>query len=243
MENALLIGLSRQMAMRRNMSIIANNLANMNTTGYKSESMMFNEYIMPVASEDSPDKKLSFVQDMGLNRNLADGKLDPTGNPMDVAIAGKGFFKVQTDAGVRYTRNGHFSLDAQGRLVDVSGNPVLDDNGSIITFNQDEQDITIARDGTISTDQGQRGKLGLVDFDNERLMKAAGGTLYTTDQAEVKIEKPHVIQGALEGSNVNAILQMTNMIDVTRSYASAQKLVDSADQMRRDAISKLGQAA
>ncbi|NIJ41142.1 flagellar basal-body rod protein FlgF [Parvibaculum indicum] len=243
MENALLIGLSRQMAMQRNMAIIANNLANMNTNGYKSESMLFDEYVMPVASEDSPDKSLSFVQDIGLNRNLADGKLEPTGNPMDVAIAGKGYFKVQTDAGIRYTRNGHFSLDAQGRLVDVSGNPVLDDNGSVVTFRPDEQDIAIARDGTISTDQGQRGTLGLVEFDNERLLKAAGGTLYTTDQPEVPVEKPHVVQGALEGSNVNAILQMTNMIDVTRSYASAQKLVDSADRMRRDAISKLGQAA
>ena len=243
MENALLIGLSRQMAMQRNMAIIANNLANMNTTGYKSEAMMFDEYVMPVARGDGPDKSLSFVQDMGLNRNLADGKLESTGNPMDLAIAGKGFLKVQTDAGIRYTRNGHLSLDAQGRLVDVSGNPVLDENGSVVTFNQDEQDITIARDGTISTDQGQRGKLGLVDFDNDRLLKAAGGTLYTTDQPEVKVEKPHFIQGALEGSNVNAIQQMTNMIDVTRSYTSAQKLVDSADQMRRDAITKLGQAA
>lgn len=243
MENALLIGLSRQMAMERNMAIIANNLANMNTTGYKSESMLFDEYVMPVASEDSPDKSLSFVQDMGLNRNLADGKLDPTGNPFDVAISGDGYFRVQTDSGVRYTRNGHFSLDAEGRLVDVSGNPVLDDNGSVITFRPDEENITIARDGTISTDQGQRGKLGLVSFDNERLLKAAGGTLYTTDQTEVPVEKPHLVQGALEGSNVNAILQMTNMIDVTRSYASAQKLVDRADEMRREAITQLGQAA
>jgi len=243
MENALLIGLSRQMAMERNMAIIANNLANMNTTGYKSESMLFDEYVMPVASEDSPDKSLSFVQDMGLNRNLADGKLDPTGNPFDVAISGDGYFRVQTDSGVRYTRNGHFSLDAEGRLVDVSGNPVLDDNGSVITFRPDEENITIARDGTISTDQGQRGKLGLVSFDNERLLTAAGGTLYTTDQTEVPVEKPHLVQGALEGSNVNAILQMTNMIDVTRSYASAQKLVDRADEMRREAITQLGQAA
>ncbi len=117
MDNAILIGLSRQSAMMRQMSVIANNLANMNTNGYKSESMIFDEFLMPVASEESPDKNLSFVQDLGQFRNVADGDMQTTGNPLDVAISGEGIFKIQTPQGMRYTRDGHFQLDGSGQLV------------------------------------------------------------------------------------------------------------------------------
>src|SRR5690606_22844031 len=141
MENALLIGLSRQMAMSRDMATIANNLANMNTTAYKSEAMLFEQYLMPDASEDSLDKQITFVQDVGQHRDMRDGALQTTGNPLDVAIAGEGFFRVETEAGVLYTRNGHFNLNAEGQLVTSAGEPVLTDAGAAITFANDETGI------------------------------------------------------------------------------------------------------
>jgi flagellar basal-body rod protein FlgF len=243
MENALLIGLSRQSAMMREMSTIANNLANMNTTAYKSQSMLFDEFLMPVASENSPDKTLSFVQDYGQMRNLADGELQTTGNPLDVAISGEGMFKVQTPQGIEYTRNGHLQLDNAGQLVTSNGYPVLTEAGTALTFANDEGQITIASDGTVTTDNGQRGKIALVTFANLQEMKASGDNLYTTTQAETPVDKPRMIQGSIEGSNVQSIVEMTNMIDVMRSYESASKLVDAADNMRRQAISQIGGAA
>lgn len=239
MDNALLIGLSRQTAMAREMSTIANNLANMNTTAFKSQSMLFDEYLMPTATEDSQDKKLSFVQDYGQLRNLADGELKTTGNPLDVAIAGEGMFQIQTPQGTQYTRNGHFQTDDQGQLVTSQGYPVLTNSGTTLTFAADEGQISIASDGTVSSDRGQRGKLALVTFDNLQDMKANGDGLFSTTQTETPVENPHFVQGAIEGSNVNAIAEMTNMIDVQRSYISAAKLVQAADDMRRQAISQI----
>jgi len=239
MDNALLIGLSRQTAMAREMSVIANNLANMNTTAFKSQSILFDEYLMPVASENSPDKTLSFVQDYGQVRNLSDGELKATGNALDVAISGEGMFQIQTPQGTQYTRDGHFQLDDQGQLVTPQGMPVMTDAGSTLRFAADEGQISIARDGTVSTDRGQRGKLSLVTFANMQDMKAGGDGLFSTTQAEVPVTNPHFVQGSIEGSNVNSIVEMTNMIDVQRSYISAAKLVQAADDMRRQAISQI----
>ncbi len=250
MDNAILIGLSRQSAMMRQMSVIANNLANMNTTGYKSASMLFDEFVMPTASEASPDKSLSFVQDYGQFRNVADGEMQQTGNPLDVAISGEGFFKIQTPQGVRYTRDGHFQLDSTGQLVTQDGDPVLTDSGSPITFSSDESQITIARDGTITTtrdgtatSEQVRGKLGLVNFANAQDMKSEAGNLLSTTQAEQPVTSVRVLQGSIEGSNVKPIIEMTNMMDVMRSYESAQKLLDAADDMRHQAISQIGGTA
>lgn len=243
MENALLIGLSRQSAMMRQMATIANNLANMNTTAYKSQSMLFDEYVMPVASEASPDKTLSFVQDYGQVRNLADGEMQTTGNPLDVAIAGEGMFKVQTPQGPQYTRNGHLQLDNSGQLITSNGYPVMTAAGTTLSFTNDEGQISIASDGTVTTDKGQRGKIALVSFANLQELKATGDNLYSTTQAEVPVDKPRLVQGSIEGSNVKSIIEMTNMIDVMRSYESASKLVDAADNMRRQAISQIGGTA
>ena len=239
MDNALLIGLSRQSAMAREMSVIANNLANMNTTAFKSQTMLFDEYLMPVATEDSQDKTLSFVQDYGQVRNLSDGELKTTGNPLDVAISGEGMFQIQTPNGTQYTRDGHFQLDDQGQLITSQGMPVLTGAGSVLRFAADEGQVSIARDGTVSTDRGQRGKLALVTFANPQNMKANGDGLYSTTEAEIPVTNPHFVQGSIEGSNVNSIVEMTNMIDVQRSYISAAKLVQTADEMRRQAISQI----
>lgn len=243
MDNALLIGLSRQSAMAREMSTIANNLANMNTTGFKGSSMLFDEYLMPTASEDSPDKTLSFVQDYGQYRNMNDGEMKTTGNPLDVAISGEGMFSIQTPQGTQYTRVGHFQINDQGQLVTEQGMPVLTDAGTPLTISKDDSTITIARDGTVSTENGQLGKLGLVTFDKLQELKANGDGLFTTTQTPTPVAEPRMAQGSIEGSNVNSIVEMTNMIDVQRAYISAAKLVQTADEMRAKAISQITGAA
>lgn len=240
MENTLLVALSRQLAMTRQMSVIANNLANMNTAGYKAESALFEEFMMPVAREQSPDKTISFVQDFGLNRNLSGGRLETTDNPLDLAISGDGYFKVETQSGTQYTRDGHLQLDSQGRLVNSSGNPILTTSGSQLTFTTADGPISIASDGTISTDQGNRGKIGLVQFENPRLLQKTGNNLYQTEEPEQPVRNPAILQGALEMSNVQPIVEMTNMIEVLRSYSAAADMVEKADQLERRAIAALG---
>lgn len=247
MDNALLIGLSRQTSVMRGLAVVANNLANMNTTGFKSQSMLFEQFLMPIEGDPRTEKALAFVQDYGQFRNLTDGEMRATGNPLDVAINGEGMFKVETPQGVRYTRNGHFDLDATGQLVTSQGFPVLDESGAPIVFTTEEGNISIARDGTITTTRGglaasetELGKLALVAFENMQTLKNDGDNLFTTDQAEQPVERPALLQGSLEGSNVKPILEMTAMMAAMRSYQSAQDVVKAADDMRRQAISELG---
>ena len=239
MENALLIGMTRQMALRREMAVIANNLANVNTTGYKTEQLLFEEYMMPNASEASPDDTISFVRDYGMIRDTAPGRIEVSENPLDIAITGEGYFKVETPEGMRYTRNGAFQLDAQGRLVTGDGNPILSAGGTSFTFSIEDGPITISTDGTISTNQGERGQLSLVRFENERDMQKAGSTLLATDQVELPVKNPTLLQGAIESSNVQPILEMTHMISVMQAYQSANNIVEKSDELQRTAISKL----
>src|SRR5262245_48269094 len=161
MENALLVGLSAQMALRRNMEIIANNLANASTSGFKREAPVFEELLVPVADDAAAMREVSFVRDWGVLRDMTAGPLLQTGSPLDVALEGDGFFVVRTAAGERYTRDGHLKLDAQGRLVTADGDPILSDGGEI-TIPPGQSDIKIARDGTVSTMEGQAGKFRVV---------------------------------------------------------------------------------
>ncbi len=239
MENALLIGMTRQMALRREMSIIANNLANINTNGFKAEQPIFEEYLSRNASEDSPDNTISFVQDFGMHRDLREGRMEVTDNPLDIAISGEGYFKVDTPDGTRFTRNGAFELDAQGRLVTGDGFPVLSAAGTGFTFGAEDGQILISGDGTISTNQGTQGRLSLVTFEDERKLQKAGGTLLKTDEPEITVEDVSVLQGAVESSNVQPILEMTHMISVMQAYQSANKIVEKADELQRQAISTL----
>ncbi len=239
MENALLIGMTRQMALRREMSIIANNLANINTNGFKAEQPIFEQYLSRTASEDSPNDTISFVQDFGMHRDLGEGRMEVTDNPLDVAISGEGYFKIDAPEGTRYTRNGVFELDAQGRLVTGDGYPVLSAAGTGFTFGPEDGQILISGDGTISTDQGPQGRISLVTFEEERKLQKAGGTLLKTEEPEIPVENVSVLQGAVESSNVQPILEMTHMISVMQAYQSANKIVEKSDELQRQAISTL----
>lgn len=242
MENAQLIGLSRQSALRRQLDVISNNLANMNTTGFRGQDMLFREYLMPGASAgtfQAPDRTLSYVYDPMTFEDDTRGPIEQTGSDFDVAIEGNGWFAIETPAGERYSRDGAFSLNAEGQLITRDGNPVLGEGGPI-TFTPDETDITIAADGTISSSDGLKGRLRLVSFANEATdLTRDGGTLYagTNPQPAAAVQ---VMQGAIERSNVKPVVEMSRMVEVTRAYTSIAQSMASIDELRGNAINKLG---
>jgi flagellar basal-body rod protein FlgF len=248
MDNALLVGLSRQVALQRELDVVANNLANLNTNGFKGESVRFEEYLSSPARTDTfplADRRVSFVQDRATIADFSQGPLTNTGSPLDVAISGDGFLVVDTPAGERYTRNGALARSANGELVTSQGYRVRGANGAI-QFDQNDTDILIARDGTISALNGNqiadRGKIRLVRFNDPQLLSNEGLGLYAANAQQPQPVTPTttLVQGALEKSNVSPVLEMTRMLEVTRAYTSLTNLMTSADQLRRTAINKLG---
>ncbi len=241
-ENALLVGLSRQMALARELDVIANNVANTGTNGFKARSARFNEFIMPIASAEAfqtRDRPLSFVIDKGTPIDLTQGAVERTGNPLDVALRGDNYLVVQTPGGERYTRAGSLAVNAQGQLVTQTGLPVLGEGGPI-QFGPGETDAKIAADGSVSSDQGVRGKLRQVRFDNPRSLVSDGNNLFSsTAAAQPAGPQARVEPGAIESSNVKAVLEMTRLMEVQRSYQSMTSMMAKADELRAKAITRL----
>src|SRR3954454_20211336 len=184
MENAALVGLSRQIALSRELDVVANNIANINTTGYKSDSSVFHEFLMPgVRASGGAGRQVSFVHDRATWTDFNQGPVQPTGNPLDVAISGNAFLTVQTPRGERYTRNGALQINNQGQLVTSEGLQVIGENGPIV-FQPNDRDISIGVDGLISVREGnnttdsQRGKLRLASFAEPQKLQKDGASTY-----------------------------------------------------------------
>ena len=237
MQSPIYIGLSRQIALQRQMDVIANNVANMDTDGYKAEGLQFEEFI----DHPAPGESLSMVQDRGTVRNMTEGAITTTGNPLDMAIEGDGFFAVQTTNGIRYTRSGRFQLDSGRRLVTSSGLPVLDSAGRAITVPAGATDITVSGTGQISTEQGPLATLNVVRFANEQALESLGDGLYRSTAPSLPATGAKILQNALEKSNVQPIAEMTRMISVLRLYQTNPQLLKAEHQRQLDMISKLSQ--
>ncbi|MBA2590033.1 MAG: flagellar basal-body rod protein FlgF [Alphaproteobacteria bacterium] len=246
MDNSLLVSLSQQLAAYRAMDVIANNLANASTPGFKREAAKFEEFItrMRPAEGQKSAPTVSFVKDAGVMRDSSQGNVELTGAPYDIAITGKGYFAVQTAAGMRYTRDGHFSLDASGNLVTSQGYQVQGDGGAI-TITPNDGDISIGPDGTISSVVNGvgnlLGKLKVVDFADSSALKKEGANLYSTGQTPTAPAAVSVRQGALEASNVQPVIEISHMIEVMRAYEATATLAKSQEDLMRQAIEKLGQ--
>lgn len=236
------VTLSHMTALRRQMEMIANNLANMSTTAYKAEKPLFTQFLnSTVWGADRPrgDDAISYVEDFGVVRNLQIGTITQTDNPLDIAINGNGYYQVETPEGMRYTRSGAFSLSADRQIVTREGHLLLDDAGQPIEIPQGTRAMTISVDGTVSADNLQIARIVPVDFANERALKKLPSGLYETDQQPTPLERFDLRQGMIEGSNVQPILEMTNMIEVSRAYQTAQKFVEQEHQRVKNAIGKL----
>lgn len=245
MQNAILVGVSRQAVLERELGIIANNVANVNTTGFKRESLLFKDFINPVAKADAfrrPDQPVHFVIDPRSITDQAQGELDRTGNELDVALQGPGYFVVQTAQGERYTRAGSFQLNQQGELVTVNGERVLGDGGPI-TFAANETQIGIGADGAVSSNLGQRGKLRIESFAENTALTKEGNNLFAApagQRGQVAPATTRVLQGAIERSNVKPVLEISRLIEVSRSYVSISQIVSQTAELRRTAIQQLG---
>ena len=246
MENALLIGLSRQTALSRELDVIANNMANVTTNGFKARNARFKEYLMPTARADAfprQDQLLSYVIDSGTPLDLSSGSVEMTGNPLQAAIKGEGFFAVQNAAGTeRYTRNGAFEVNARGQLVTGDGHLVLGQSGPI-TIGPEETNVTIAPDGAVTTSQGERGRIRLVRFDNPQALKNEGVNLFSATEPAQPAVNARVEGGSIERSNVKPVLEMSRLIEVNRSYTNIANMIGRMDELRRSAISRLADAA
>jgi len=250
MENSLLIGLSRQTVLQQELDVIANNLANLNTTGFKSDVPMFEEFLMPVARANNfpaADSRLSFVRDRGTMLDLGQGTVQSTGNPLDVAIKGDGFLAVQTPQGERYTRNGALQINAAGEIVTAQGYRVVGDDGGPIALQPGDSNIAINAEGTLSV-RGTasnvsiiRGKLRIVNFPQEQRLQKDGDSLFTAPADMPAVDAPNatVVQGAIEKSNVQGITEMTRMINVSRSYTMIANLLKSEGDLHKTAIQQL----
>jgi flagellar basal-body rod protein FlgF len=249
MENALLVGLSRQVTLERQLDVVANNVANVNTNGYKADKSLFEEYLRSGAHEDNfigIDRRVSYVQDRATFRDFAQGPLEKTDNPLDVAIDGGGLLVVQTPGGERYTRDGSLHVNNLGQLVTVAGDPVVGTNGPIV-FQPTDHDISISPDGTVTVLEGTnrtdaiRGKLSLVSFADAQTLLKQGSNLFAAGEggAPQPDLKSTVQQGYVEKSNVNAVSEMAHMMEVVRTYTQISTLLQQQSDLQKSAIEKL----
>lgn len=239
MDNTLYASLSGQTALRRKLDTIANNMANISTTGFKAENTQFESVFKNLKTDG---KGIDFVYDVTSTTDFSQGALQQTNNSLDVAISGNGMLSAQGENGQKfYTRDGRLSRSGTGVLVmTATGYPVLDNAGAQIQVPADVAQIAIANDGTVSGNGQQIAKMGMYQFDPLKVQRQENGLFTMEKPPEVAIDAK-IHQGFIEGSNVNAVKTLTEMIQVQRAYEAGKSLMDSEDQRIRGAISRLGQ--
>lgn len=235
MSTASYVAMSYQQSLLNKMDVIANNIANSSTPGHQSQQSMFVEFL----AEAENGVPVAYVHDIATLRDTSVGPISQSGNPLDLAINGEGYFVVETEEGQFYTRNGGFRLDADGQLVNNTGAAVMSEGDLPIVFAPGESQITISRDGTVATENGIIGRLRIVTFENQQDMEQVGNGMLTTEQEALLAADASVEQGMLEGSNVQAVVEMTEMIKVMRTYQGAAELIKTEDERQRRAIQTL----
>lgn len=245
MENAALIALSRQMTLRRQLDIVANNIANAQTTGFHAEELVVETEPVRRAANLGISGPARFVLDPEVGRDFSQGALMQTGRPLDMAIEGEGAFFRIGGGPERYTRDGAFVTDDQGRLLTRDGLPVLDDGGGEITLDPSQGEPNIGRDGTITQNGQAVGRVGVVRFDVLSVLEKDGDNLYVNTSNEQPADAPDVLvhQGMLEGSNVNTLTEITTLIEIQRAYESTARMIENVNDLSRRAVERLGRAA
>ena len=249
MENAAYVGLSRQMTLRRELDVVANNIANAETTGFKVEQLLVGTEVGERARNDAVRPGVSFVLDKGLGRDYGQGALEQTSRPLDFGIEGEGAFFVVADGpdgagGEAYTRDGAFTLDPEGRLVTGQGRPVLGD-GQEIVLDPARGTPAVAADGTISQNGQPVGRLTVVRFDVLSVLEKGGDGVYrnTSNTTPVEANDARIRQGMLEASNVNPLIEITNLIEIQRAYERVTRMIENANDLSRRSVERLGKVS
>ena len=248
MDNTNYIALSRQMALWKQMDVVSNNMANMNTSGYKGDEAVFTSYLAKTenAAKGIVGNPLYFTQDYGTYKYFAEGMIAHTGNALDVAIKGNAFFAVETPEGEKYTRKGQFSLNADGAIVTKDGYPLLSETGTPFFIAPNENEITITASGEVLTENGSLGRMRLASFaDNQKLLKIADTMFENTEGNSMEYNNGsyQVVQKSIEKSNVEPIAEMTKLINLQRSYEYVQQMIDTEHERLSNTITAFSQQA
>jgi flagellar basal-body rod protein FlgF len=242
-----MIGLSRQMTLRRSMDVVANNIANANTTGFKVESLLLENTPAATAEMSGAPTDLQFVDTWGMGRDFTQGSLESTGRPLDIAIEGDGFFAVDVNGNEQYTRDGRFRVDNGGQLVTADGSPVLSaDTRSPILLNPNVSNLQIVDGGAVMQDGVEVDRIGVFDITDLSGLSKQGNGRYIIEQSEGGPVEPEAMlnpmlqQGFIETSNVQSIRELTNMMTIMRSYQSVAKFLSQAEDLNRRAIERIG---
>ena len=235
MTNSVYATVSRQIALTQELSSIANNIANADTSGFRRDEFIFTEYVNALRGEPS----LSQTQIGARAISRAQGEMIETGASLDVAIGGGGFFSVETPRGPRLTRAGSFTLNEQGVLTTLSGDIVSGEGGGPIAIPAATRSITIAADGSIAADGEQVGRFEIVDADVITLERE-GADLFRATTGTVAISDFKLRQGFLESANVNPVLEMSRMIELQRAFEVGQQLLSEEFQRSSTAIDAFG---
>ncbi len=241
METATYVATSRLVAQQRAMDVLGDNIANSGTPGFKAERVLFSDWLARQQGAQPPrgGRTIAYTQDRATYRELEPGSVSHTGNPLDVAITGDGFFTVSAPQGPRLTRAGKFALMPDGTIADGAGNALLDTNGKPLKIAQADTRITIAGDGTISSQNGQIGKIGIVKPADPRRLQTEGGRLARADTPTTPVATPKIVQGAVEESNVQPIVEMTRMMTGLREFQFVSQFVQGESDRQQSAIDKI----
>jgi flagellar basal-body rod protein FlgF len=241
MDLASSIATSRLVAQQRAMDVIAGNIANADTPGYKATRVLFSDWLAPQEGANPPPggATIAFTQDRATWREQAPGPVHHTGNPLDIAITATGWFSVSTSRGIRLTRDGRFGLMPDGTIADAAGDPLLNSTGNPIRIAPTDTNLTITADGSLSSENGQIARIGVVQPANPMQLAGEGGTLFRADTPTSTVAQPRIVQGAVEGSNVQPVAELTRMIDTEREFQFVTQMVQAESDRERDAINKL----
>lgn len=233
MDSSIYVALSRQLTVFRDMEVTANNIANVNTVGYNAEKLAFHDYLVEGRLEGKIGQKIAYTRDPISYRDTNNGPLRTTGNPLDLAVSGPGYFIVDTPLGQRYTKAGNFMIDGQGTLVTPQGYPVLSADGGVVNFPNDATDILVNDQGLITANGDEIGQVGVVEFANEQAMQRLGNNLYSSDAQPLEQQTARVVQGALEQSNVQGVSELVRTVQLQRSVSSTAKFVEVMYDLQR----------
>ena len=240
MDLAGYVALTRQSGLAKELQSVANNIANLSTTGYRREGVIFAEEVEALPVEGG---SVAMTEARARYTDTLQGSLEETGGKLDLAIEGKGYFTVMTPGGERLTRAGAFTRNQDGTVVNMDGHPLLDEGGGEITIPFESRAVAVSADGTVSVDGAPAARIGLVDVaDQTRLFREAG-VLFRADGGTEPVEDGRIVQGFLEQSNVNPVAEMARMVEVQRAYEYGQKLMDQEDDRIRLVVRTLGQQA
>lgn len=240
MDNSAYVALSRQLTLFRDMDVTANNLANANTTGYNAEHILFNSYLTKDVNQGDRNS-LAFANDLATYRDTRGGSLQQTGNPLDVAIEGSGYFSVQTPLGTRYTRAGSFRIASDGTLTTADGYPVLDNSAQHVVFPEDTNSVVIGEAGNIKVNGDDFATMAVWQFANPQLLERLSGGLYKSEVTPQPAANIRVAQGMLESANVQPVMELTHMIGLSHAVTDTAQLIAIIYDLERKATNTWAQ--